>query len=375
MKLDEICTKLEERNESSQCSALVKKHRSFLEDMNLDIEYIEIIQNENRKQRNHFGRKKRGAPLGYLSTYVFKPIFGIMDEEDAEQLSEKINELAENQQAYHTILEHNLSIISKVVDTTNDTMSEFKKGMEEMSTFIGNLTTQLQQLESNVNLHLGFGYVSDLATNIKIEYTKAISIIKKVIQNKLVGEFTEIMTYKRLAQDLNEIEQEFDDTRVRLLSDPLELQKAITINGAIIKRRLLIELEVPIVDRKTYSLTKIIRLPMRDKNRVYTFKIQHLDYLVQHEIKQFIPMQPEDLTQCHEISRKQLLCYPQRETHYVDDMSCESNILFQNTDHLINTCTLKESNDCNWIIGLDNNQYYMSPKNNITVVEKCIAQP
>lgn len=128
VKLDEICTKIEENQESTQCSALVKKHKAFLENINVDIEYLEEIQNENKKRGNRLYRKKRDAPLGYLSTYIFKPIFGIMDEEDAEQISEKINELAENQQAYHTILEHNLSIISKMTDTTNDTMFEFKKG-------------------------------------------------------------------------------------------------------------------------------------------------------------------------------------------------------------------------------------------------------
>lgn len=196
-----------------------------------------------------------------------------------------------------------------------------------------------------------------------------------MIQNKLVGEFTEVMTYKRLARDLNEIEQEFDDTMVRLLSNPLELQKSITITGAIMRRRLLIELEVPIIDRRTYSLNKIIKLPMRDNSKVYAFKIPHTDYLVQQDTKQFIPMSPSDLSQCHEISRKQLLCYPQRETHYSDDSSCESNILFNNTEALLQSCALKEFNDFNWIIGLDNNQYYISPKRNITFVEKCITQP
>lgn len=369
-KLDEICNKLEEKNENDQCLALVKKHRSFLEDMNLDIEYLEIVQGENKKKY----RTRRAAPFGSLTSYVFKPIFGIMDEDDAEQLSTKINELAENQQAYHTILEHNLSIISQTIEATNDTMFEFRMGMEAMNSFIGNMTEKLKTIETDVNLHLNFGYISDLATNIKIEYTKAMTVIKKVIQNKLVGEFTEIMTYRRLAKDLSEIEQEFDDTRVKLLSDPLELQDSIMITGAIIRRKLLIELEVPIIDRSLYTLVKIIRFPMRNEDAVYVFDIPQADYLIQSETKQYIPMPTSDLAHCNVIARKKFLCFPQRETHYADDTSCESNILFDKRHSVVNTCVLRRSNNINWIIGLDNNQHYVSPKNNITIIERCIGQ-
>lgn len=373
-KLDEICERLEEMNESTQCSTLVRKHRSFLEDINIDIEYLEIIQSEGKKNRSLIRRRKREAPLGYIATFGLKPLFGIMDEEDAEELASKINQLAENQQAHHTIMDHNLSIISRVIDTTNDTMYEFKKSMQEMSLFIEKTTEKLHEMETGINLHISFTYISSLATNIKIEYTRAINMIKKVIQNKLVGEYTEIMTYKRLTKDLNEIEQTFNDSRVRLLTDPLELQNSITITGAIVKRKLLIELEVPIVDRLVYALEKIIKLPMRDKEQVFVFDIPHMTHLVQNEARLFIPLQYEDLSFCHELSRKKLLCYPQRETHYTDEASCESNILFDLPKNIVKTCTIRPSRNINWVIGLNDNQHYVSPKDNISILEKCIGQ-
>lgn len=90
-KLEEICNKLDESDESSQCITLMKKHRTSLEDMNVDMEYLEIIQRETSK--NVQKRKRRNAPFGYLATYAFKPLFGVMDEEDAELVTNKINEL------------------------------------------------------------------------------------------------------------------------------------------------------------------------------------------------------------------------------------------------------------------------------------------
>lgn len=108
-------------NESAQCSALIKKHKTFLDDINIDLEYLEVIQREGQMKRNvEEKRRKISAPLNFVTTYVFKPLFGVMSEEDAEELASKINQLAENQQVHHTILDHNLSIISRMIDTTNE---------------------------------------------------------------------------------------------------------------------------------------------------------------------------------------------------------------------------------------------------------------
>lgn len=373
VKLNEICDRLEEMNESAQCLALIRKHKSFLEDINIDIEYLEVIQNEGKMKKNQ-KRRTRDAPLGFITTYALKPLFGIMSEEDAEELAAKINELTENQQAHHTILDHNLSIISRTIETTNDTMFEFIKGMEEMSSFIKKTIIKLNEMEEGIDLHISFTYISSLVKNIKIEYTKAINVIKRVIQNKLIGEYTEIMTYELLTRDLQEIEQEFDDARVKLLTDPIELQNSISITGAIVKRKLLIELMVPIVDRSIYTLEKIIKLPMRDGEQVFVFEIPHINHLVQNEARLFIPMQSEDLEFCHELTRKKLLCYPQRDTHYADDSSFESNILFNQPQKIINSCTIRPSRNTNWVIGLNDNQHYISPRDNVTIIEKCIGQ-
>lgn len=373
IKLEEICSRFDERNGGSQCTALVRKHKSFLEDMNIDIEYLEIIQNKEKRKRLT-NRKRREALLPSVGTYIFKPLFGIMDEEDAEDIASKINKLASNQQTHYNLIDQNLSLIGRVIVTANETMEDFKKGMEKMNIYLENAHEKLREMEEDINQHLNFGYISELATNIKIEYSKTIDIIKKVIQNKLVGEYTEIMTYRRLVRDLQEVELEFDDSRVRLLTDPLELQNAITISGAIVSNKLLIELEVPMVDRKVHTLQKIVRLPMRNINETYVFELPYLTYLVQNETRQYIPIHTDDLAYCQEISRRKLLCYPQRETHYADDTLCESNILFNFPQNLATSCSIVKANNMNWIIGLNENQYYMYPRTTISVTEKCMEQ-
>lgn len=103
---------------------------------------------------------------------------------------------------------------------------------------MGNLCCLIVNPESEIKLHISFSYISQITTNIKIEYSNAIQII---IRNKLVGEYSEIMTYKRLVEDINSVALDLDDTRIMLLSRPRELQQSVTILGTIKENKLLFE--------------------------------------------------------------------------------------------------------------------------------------
>lgn len=366
--MGQICDHLEEMGESSQCLSLIYKHREFLNDMKLDVEYLDSIQKDER-------RKKREASLGFVTTYVFKPVFGIMDEDDAQEMVQKINNLAENQETHHTLFEQNLSIIKKTIETTNTSLSAFQQSMNEMNAFINISIRKIQEMENEMKLHISFTYISSLATNIKIEYFKAIETIKKIIKNKLVGEYSEIMTYKRLVDDINTVALDLDDTRTMLLTKPRELQQSISILGTIKEKKLLIELIIPMVDRNLYTLKKIIPLPMRDRNKVMVLDIETENHLIQNTTQVFIPLKNTDLDTCREISTKKILCYPTRETHFIDDSSCESNILFgQKNEKIIKTCKYKTIENRNWMIGLDENRYFISPSSGIPIKENCLTK-
>lgn len=371
-KMGQICDHLEELGESSQCLSLVLKHQEFLKDINIDVEYLDSIQKDDIMENK---RRKRESPLGFMTTYVFKPVFGIMDEDDAQEMVQKINNLAENQETHHTLFEQNLSIIRRTIETTNSSLTSFQNSMNELNTFVNTSIKQIQEMETEIKLHISFSYISDIATNIKIEYFKAIETIKKIIRNKLIGEYAEIMTYKRLIEDINTVALDLDDTRVMLLAKPRELQQSISILGTIRENKLLIELMVPMVDRNTYNLKKIIPLPMHNGNTTLVLNIENENYLIQNATKTFIPLKNVDLDSCREISSKKILCYPTREAHFVDESICESNILFgQKNEKLVQTCSYRNIENKNWIIGLDENRYFVSPYKSMYMKENCLHE-
>lgn len=316
-KIGQICDHLEEIGESSQCLSLVLKHREFLKDINIDVEYLNSIQKDDLMSK----RRKRQAPLGFMTTYVFKPVFEIMDEDDAYEMVQKTNNLAENQETHHTLFEQNLSIIKRTIETTNTSLTSFQNSMNELNTFVNVSIKKIQEMETEIKLHISFSYISDIATNIKIGYFKAIETIKKIIRNKLIGEYAEIMTYKKLIDEINTVALDLDDTRIMLLTKPRELQQSNSILGTIQQNKLLIELIVPMVVRNMYNLKKIIPLPMPSENKTIVLDIENENYLFQNTTKVFIPLKDVDI--CREISTRKILCYPTRETHFADDSICE----------------------------------------------------
>lgn len=374
-KMNQICDALSEQGEDSQCSTIISQHNNFLDEINIDIEYLQTMQKDIKNDEQIVRRRKRQAVFGSIGTYIYKPLFGIMDEKDAELIINKINSIVDKQNAHHTILEDNLSIIQRTIEATNDSMAEFKSSMKEMNAFATNTLKQLKIMEENLNLQINFNTFSTITNNIKFEYTKAINLIKRVLRNKLYGEYTELITYQRVIQDLMVVSQELDDTKVSLISKPSELQQSISVLGTLMDKKLLIQLDIPMVDRDIYSLMRVIPLPIRTADKVMILQIPHYEYLVNNDTGVYIPLDAMDLSLCRNIAHSKLLCFPQRETHLADNLACESNILFSRSHDLLEKfCRFSTIENKNYIIRLGDNLHFISPRASTAIKENCLRE-
>lgn len=365
-KMEQICSEIVESN---ACIALVHKHNTYLDEIGIDMDYLKTFEENQSRERTY--RKKRSAPLGLITTYVYKPLFGIMDEDDANEFKEKINEIIDKQEAHHVVLENNLSIIKRSMELTNVTLQTFKDNIELMNGYIKNAFQTIADVEKDLKKHIDFHYMSQLATTIRAEHEKAVKTIKNAITNQLNGDYTEIMTHKQLIRDLAEVLQHLDDTSVKLLTNAKDLQKTISITGTIIDKKLLIEVNIPIVDRNLFTLYKITPLPMRNANNIIVFDLTNQYFLVHNATRMFIPMTVNSHS-CRDISHKNLLCYPPGESFYENTEICESNILFQEPSEIIqNSCCYKNIFNKTYVIELNENHYFVTPKKKTKVIENC----
>lgn len=95
-------------------------------------------------------------------------------------------------------------------------------------------------------------------------------------------------------------------------------------------------------------------------------------YLVDNMTKTYIPMSPEDMTQCKQLLKKTLICYPQTETYLQDSENCESNILFSRNAHkIVEVCKYRNIKNDNFIKPLGQNSYYVFIKKPLSIREVC----
>lgn len=248
-----VCHSMPQRE---QCKLLVEEHRKMMDHLNLDAEYVKIIQSKENK-------RKRDAALGFIGTYILKPTIGTMDEEDAIEICGKINKLAKNQRIHTLMLEKSMSIIKQEIILTNATFERFRDTVIKLQSYLNNLTSSVNTVENEMKSHLNFKYLSSTASLLLIEHQKTIRSIKHTLKNTLFGDFTELIPYKQFLKDLREVTHTLNDVSFMIIDSLPELQKTITIQGTAYDKRLLIEIAVPIIHRNLYKIYTIIPLPLR----------------------------------------------------------------------------------------------------------------
>lgn len=366
-KMASICDLMPERH---QCESLLSKHKTMLANLHLDLEYMHDIQTSKQKQR-------RATPLGFLGTYLFKPAFGIMDEEDSVDISERINGLGGNQQLHTLILEHNLSLIKNTIKITNATFENFRFTVNKLHDYLVNITKDVNEMEHEISMHIDFKYLSATATLLIMEHQRTTHIIKRTLKNTLHGEFTELISYKQLSRDLLEVADNLDDTStIMFVQDLKQLQEMINIQGSIIDKKLLVEIAIPILRRERYRVHNVVVLPMNHENKTVILDTESKSYLVNNSSRNYIPMRKEDMKNCKVLTNNKILCYPQAETYLESREICESNIIFEHDiETLMATCNINHVPNTNFIEPLTQNVYYIYVIKQMTVRENCPKKP
>lgn len=362
-KMKFICSRI---NEKEPCEALISKHMNMQNNIEINTDYIEsIIERKN----------KRDAILLPVTKYFMKPVYGIIDEEDAQEIYSKINQLIDKQKTESMILQENLSIVARTIQTANRSLETLRSNLVTFSSYVENITENISNMEKDIINHINFGYISSLATLIIIEHDHITRIIKETIKNTLRGEFTELITFEQLSKDLKDVTFDLDDSSFFIMDKLQDLQEVMSIKGTILRRKMLVEITIPLINKSLFKLYQIVSLPMRYDNEAIIIKTENQNYLVNNETRTFLPIQISDLQNCKQIFNRSLLCYPHMEMYFENEKMCESNILFeQDTKTLIDTCDYQRIADMNYIKRLTDNSYHISIKSPLEVRENCIKQ-
>lgn len=359
-----ICSKLINRE---PCEALLDKHRKLISDINRDVEYLQSM---------HENRHKRDAIFGSVSSGILKPIFGIMSEEDAKEIYTKINEVIDQQHTHKIVIEDNLSLVARTIRTTNNSLESFRTNLEKFGKYIENMTESIDDSEQEIRQHINFKYISSLTTMIAFEHERVTRKIKETLKNTLKGEFTELITFEQFKNDIEEITRNLDENSFLIATNLQDMQEVISIKGTVLNEKMMIEITLPILNKKKYQLNHIIALPMRVKNTAKIINLENQYFLVDDDSKTFIPLLDAELQKCKHILIHTLLCFPQTEIYLENEEICESNIIFErDTNILLKTCRHRIIANTNYVKQLTDDTYYINVKDTLEIKENCIKQP
>lgn len=365
-KMEKICSSMPERE---QCETMIKKHNRLILNINLDLEYIYAMEPKTKKQR-------RDALFGFIGSYVGKPLFGLMDEEDASIITEKINSLINAHQTQTIALKNGLSIVQQTIKITNETMFQLNRDVHELNRYVNNITTTISDVEIEIKQHIDFNYISSLATMISVEHQHAIHIIKSALKNTLHGEFSSLITHKQFLKDLQEISETLDETSFTIIDDIKQIQQVVSIKGTIMQKRLLVEFTIPILERNPYQLNSIVSIPVEYKNNTILINMENSNYLVNNLSRIYIPIEKDELKQCKKIYNQTLVCYPQTEAYFENSDICISNVLFEKTaEKQLGKCTYDNVKKMNLIKALGDNSYYIYVTEPMLMRENCLRIP
>lgn len=76
------------------------------------------------------------------------PLFRLMDEEQAEEITRKMNQLIDQNEEQNLIIENNISIIKQTLGITNHTFETYKNNIQKLNDYINELTREISDVKN-----------------------------------------------------------------------------------------------------------------------------------------------------------------------------------------------------------------------------------
>lgn len=160
------------------------------------------------------------------------------------------------------------------------------------------------------------------------EHERYIELIKNSLKNTLYGDFTEFISFEQLKKDLREVAITLDDTPYMILNRLKDIQQVATIRGTIMNKRLILELDIPMINKNQFKLHKIIPLPIRNAEKVMIMDLEDNTFLVDNHTRTYISVKNQELLSCKNTFDNSLMCFPQSEIYFENTQKCESSLCY-----------------------------------------------
>lgn len=340
---------------------MCKEHRIF-DDLTLCKTSLKLIEellpnlyNKDETIKEMVGKEmKTRQKRGWFNAMgsIFKTVFGILDQNDAETYNSAINNITTNENHLLSLFKQQIHVVQSTITNFNSTITNMQRNKDifnENFAKIKNLTQLINEnyfnleLKQTVEEHLSL--LTLLISELEREYSGLIDAILLAKNNQL---HPMLMSPRKLIGELLKTTSHLPPGTSYPL--PVEYRSAyrfldiINIQYFSTENRIVFIISVPLISQTNFLLYNLIALPILSPNNHYVFILPNFDYLAVSENRNVYTILKNTDT-CISISEFDLICDLREPIFSVKAQTiCEIEILLTNPKQIPIACDTRLMN-------------------------------
>lgn len=339
----------------SDLTLLINEFQILLESIN-DINEI-IIEKEHPK-------RKTRAILPLIGKGI-QLIFGNPDEDTANEIFQKLEDLRKTDQEIIISLQNQTIITEKIVETTKESLTNLS---HEINTVMEEVKYLAQQEYEQERLNQMFMYTQTITLSV-IRYTK----YQKQLLHALIADNTnlldpELIPYSELKGILNKLEEKIESHtmfphQILEKNRKLALYKFIYMQAYIHENYLIYEFKIPTVSRDSKVIYAVNSAPTVSENSLKYIEPKSPFILVNQKFTEISFLTQEIDKECIMLQKQIYLCSNEIPIYTKFSGQCELELL-DLEDYEKETCIIKELPLTSLILKLyyPNQYYFVTPE-------------
>ncbi|KAI5642480.1 baculovirus F protein domain-containing protein [Phthorimaea operculella] len=278
-------------------------------------------------------RRKRG--LINVVGNIAHSLFGVLDDQFAEQYEKDINLIRKNQKHLAllwknqtSIVEGEYNLIKRVEQAMDKQHKIFNQHIINLEKTNSNLAKQVQDVEINNEFSLS----SIIANSILINLKNIQETLLDTMTNIHQGQFNlHLLTPEQLRDELNIISGQLSkDVSIPINNIQTELQNIyhlLKVKARMTSQYFIFEISIPLVSRDSFEIYRLISVPQQVGEQMISIKPIADHLAINIEKDSYLPMRENEIQSCTQYDDNTYLCPLQKPIYQMksDDGLCQKS--------------------------------------------------
>lgn len=274
----------------------------------------------------HMNRNKRGLfnPLGLF----IKAITGNLDQNDEEEIDEKIRNLQNNQNKIKTDVINQITLLDSTINKFKEMISNITHNEIMLKSHILRVEDTIKRVELHQIKFEQYYPIYNVINQITLIYQSIYDILEKIEVSIIVAKINvlhnAIINPNELLREIQKLNEHLSSDKLPLDSTSqniLNFEKIIIIKSFLKDTNIVFMLELPLVETETYQYFNLFPLPI-PHNQSFLVNIPYKPYLALSN-KKYAYMDQE----CLEMQPQNYLCKGAHTAFVADSPSCEVQLI------------------------------------------------